>query len=328
MNFAIYGAGAIGAYLGAKLALAGEKVTLIARGAHFQAMQTNGVRIQSPEGDFEAWPTISDNPTAIGPVDFLFLTVKAHSLTEIAPKLGPLIGPDTCVISAQNGIPWWYFQKHGGPWDGSHLESVDPGGIISKAISPEQIVGCIVYPSVAIEQPGLLQHTEGNRFSIGELDGSSSQRCKQLSQVLVKADLKCPIRPRIRNDLWVKLMGNVAFNPLSALTRSTLVQIATHSETRTIAKAIMSEVETVARSLDIKIPITIQQRLKGATKVGHHKTSMLQDVELARPLELESIVGAIVELADKLEIAIPHTRTIYACTKLLAHTYSQKGCNV
>lgn len=328
MNFAIYGAGAIGAYLGAKLALAGEKITLIARGAHFQAMQTDGIRVQSPEGDFEARPTISDDPTAIGPVDFLFLTVKAHSLTEIAPKLGPLMGPDTCVISAQNGIPWWYFQKHGGPWDGSCLESVDPGGIISKAISPEQIVGCIVYPSVVIEQPGLLRHTEGNRFSIGELDGSSSQRCKQLSQVLVKAGLKCPIRPRIRNDLWVKLMGNVAFNPLSALTRSTLVQIATHSKTRTIAKAIMSEVETVARALDIKIPITIEQRLEGAAKVGHHKTSMLQDVELARPLELESIVGAIIELGDKLEISMPHTRTIYACTKLLAHTYSQKGCDL
>ena len=323
MTFAVYGAGAIGAYLGAKLALAGEEVALIARGPHLHAMQANGVRVRSPQGDFEARPSLSDDPAAIGPVDFLFLTVKAHSLTEIAPKLGPLMGPETCVVSAQNGIPWWYFQKHGGPWEGSHLESVDPGGLIEQAIQPDQIVGCIVYPSVAIVQPGLLEHTEGERFSIGELDGSSSQRCKNLSQALVKAGLKCPIRPRIRNDLWVKLLGNVAFNPLSALTRSTLVEIATHPQTRTLARAIMAEAEAVARALEIKIPVTIEQRLEGAAKVGHHKTSMLQDVEAARPLELESIVGAVVELGDKLEIPMPHTRTIYACTKLLAQAIAQ-----
>ncbi len=323
MTFAVYGAGAIGAYLGAKLALAGEEVALIARGPHLHAMQANGVRVRSPQGDFEARPSLSDDPAAIGPVDFLFLTVKAHSLTEIAPKLGPLMGPETCVVSAQNGIPWWYFQKHGGPWEGSHLESVDPGGLIEQAIQPDQIVGCIVYPSVAIVQPGLLEHTEGERFSIGELDGSSSQRCKTLSQALVKAGLKCPIRPRIRNDLWVKLLGNVAFNPLSALTRSTLVEIATHPQTRTLARAIMAEAEAVARALEIKIPVTIEQRLEGAAKVGHHKTSMLQDVEAARPLELESIVGAVVELGDKLEIPMPHTRTIYACTKLLAQAIAR-----
>ncbi len=323
MTFAVYGAGAIGAYLGAKLALAGEEVTLIARGPHLHAMQADGVRVRSPQGDFEARPSLTDDPAAIGPVDFLFLTVKAHSLTEIAPKLGPLMGPETCVVSAQNGIPWWYFQKHGGPWEGSHLESVDPGGLIEQAIQPDQIVGCIVYPSVAIVQPGLLEHTEGERFSIGELDGSSSQRCKNLSRALVKAGLKCPIRPRIRNDLWVKLLGNVAFNPLSALTRSTLVEIATHPQTRTLARAIMAEAEAVARALEIKIPVTIEQRLEGAAKVGHHKTSMLQDVEAARPLELESIVGAVVELGDKLEIPMPHTRTIYACTKLLAEAIAQ-----
>ena len=328
MSFAVYGAGAIGAYLGAKLALAGEEVALIARGPHLQAMQADGVRVRSPQGDFEAHPTVTDDPAAIGPVDFLFLTVKAHSLTDIAPKLAPLMKPETCVVSAQNGIPWWYFQKHGGPWEGSHLESVDLGGIISKAIQADQIVGCIVYPSVVIVQPGLLEHTEGNRFSIGELDGSSSQRCKDLSQALVKAGLKCPIRPRIRNDLWVKLLGNVAFNPLSALTRSTLVEIATHPETRAIAQAIMAEAEALARALEIKIPVTIEQRLEGAAQVGHHKTSMLQDVEAARPLELESIVGAVVELGDKLEIPMPHTRTIYACTKLLAQAVSQASSSV
>ena len=317
MSFAIYGAGAIGAFLGAKLALAGEEVALIARGPHLRAMQAQGIQVRSPQGDFQVHVAVTDDPKTIGPVDFVFLTVKAHSLTGIAPQVTSLLGPDTAVVSAQNGIPWWYFQRHGGPWEGTHLESVDPAGVISRAIQPSRIIGCVVYPSAVIAEPGVIDHIEGDRFSIGELDGSTSERCRRLSGALIKAGLRCPIRPRIRHDLWVKLLGNVAFNPLSALTRSTMVEIATHPEARVVAQAIMAEADAVARALGVEVPVTIEQRLSGGEKVGHHKTSMLQDVEGTKPLELESIVGAVVELGDKLGIPMPHTRTIYACAKLL-----------
>ena len=318
MRLAIYGAGAIGAFLGAKLALAGQDVTLIARGPHLKAMQANGVTVRTAQGELQAHPSATDDPDAVGAVDFLFLTVKAHSLTAIAPQLKPLIGPETAVVSAQNGIPWWYFQRHGGEWDGTRLESVDPGGVISEAIDPERIIGCIVYPAAEIEEPGVVRHIEGDRFSIGELDGSSSERCKALSQALIASGLKCPVRSRIRQDMWVKLLGNAAFNPISALTRSTLAEITAHPEAGAIAKAMMAEADAVAHALGVEVPVTIEQRFAGAARVGDHKTSMLQDLETGRPLELESIVGAIVELGDKLGIPVPHTRTAYACVKLLS----------
>ena len=315
---AIYGAGAIGAFLGAKLALAGQDVTLIARSAHLRAMQANGVRVHTTQGELLAHPSATDDPGAVGPVDFLFLTVKAHSLTDIAPQLKPLIGPETAVVSAQNGIPWWYFQRHGGEWDGTRLESVDPGGVISEAIDPDRIIGCVVYPAAEIEEPGVIRHIEGDRFSIGELDGSTSDRCKALSQALIASGLRCPVRSQIRQDMWVKLLGNAAFNPISAITRSTLADITAHPEAGAVAKAMMAEADTVAHTLGIDVPVTIEQRFAGAARVGDHKTSMLQDLEAGRPLELESVVGAIVELGDKLDIPVPHTRAVYACVKLLA----------
>ena len=318
MRFAIYGAGAIGAFLGARLALAGEDVTLIARGPHLQAMQAHGVRVLSPQGDFQAHPSATDDPSAVGTVDFVFLTVKAHSLTGIAPQLAPLLGSETSVVSAQNGIPWWYFQRHGGPWEGTHLESLDPGSVIASAIDPGRIIGCVVYPSAVVVEPGVIQHTEGDRFSIGELDGSSSERSKRLSGALIKAGLKAPIRSRIRHELWTKLLGNVAFNPLSAITRSTMADIAAHPETGAVARAMMAEADAVATALGVQVPVTIEQRFAGAERVGQHKTSMLQDLEAGRPLELESIVGAVVELGSKLDIPMPHTWTVYACVKLLA----------
>ncbi|MQF48589.1 2-dehydropantoate 2-reductase [SAR202 cluster bacterium AC-647-N09_OGT_505m] len=321
MRIVIYGAGAIGAFLGAKLALGGEDVILVARGPHLRAIQSHGIRIRSPQGDIQAHLQATDDPTTIGPVDYLFLTVKAHSLTAIAPQLAQLLGPETTVVSAQNGIPWWYFQRHGGQWDGANLESVDPGGVISKTIDASRIIGCVVYPAARIAEPGIIEHTEGDRFSIGELDGASSERCKQLSAALIRAGLKGPIRSRIRHELWVKLLGNMAFNPLSAITRATMVEIATHPETSTIARAMMAEADSIARELGVEIPITIEQRFSGAKKVGHHKTSMLQDLEAGRSLELESIVGSVVELGDKLGLPVPHTRTVYACVKLLiTHT--------
>lgn len=317
MRIAIYGAGAIGAFLGARLALGGDEVALIARGPHLQAMRNKGVYVRSPQGDFHAQPVATDDPEAIGPVDFVVLTVKAHSLPEIVPHLGPLLGPETAVVSAQNGIPWWYFQRHGGKWEGTHLESVDPGGVISEHIEPERVIGCVVYPSAEIVEPGVIQHIEGDRFSIGELDGSSSLRCKALSAALIRSGLRAPVRPRIRQDLWVKLLGNVAFNPLSALTRATLAEMTSHPGVGAIARSMMAEADAVARGLGVEVPVTIEQRFAGAQKVGHHKTSMLQDLESGRRLELESIVGAVVELGDKLGIPVPHTRTVYACVKLL-----------
>ena len=318
MRFAIVGAGAIGAFLGAKLSASGEEVFLIARGPHLKAMQAHGVRVRSPEGDFQAHPTATADLQEIGQVDYVFLTVKAHGVTAVAPKLAPLLGSETAVVSAQNGIPWWYFQRHGGPWEGTHLESLDPGSVISKAIAPERIIGCVVYPTTSIVEPGVIQHIEGNRFSIGELDGTTTERCRRLAGVLENSRLRCPIRSRIRDELWVKLLGNLAFNPISALTGATLSEIAKHPEARALAKAAMEEADAVATGLGVKIPVSIDRRIAGAEKVGDHKTSMLQDVEAGKPIELESVVGAVVELGEKLDIPMPYTKTIYACAKLLA----------
>ena len=317
MKIAIVGAGAIGAFLGAKLALSGEDVYLIARGPHLKAMQADGVRVRSPDGDFEAHPTATDDYESIGPVDFVFLTVKAHSLTGIAPNLAPLLGPDTAVVSAQNGIPWWYFMGHGGPFDGESIESVDPGGVIAAAIDPSRIIGCVVYPSTSIVQPGVIEHIEGNRFSLGELDGSTSDRCRRLAAALIAAGLRAPIRGHIRHDMWVKLLGNVVFNPMSALTGATLVEMVTHPETNATVRAVMAEADEVARGLGVRLPFTIEQRMEGARKVGAHKTSMLQDLEAGRPMELESVVGVVIELGEKLGLPMPLTRTLYSCARLL-----------
>ena len=317
MKIAIVGAGAIGAFLGAKLALSGEDVYLIARGPHLRAMQADGVRVRSPEGDFEAHPTATDDYESIGPVDFLFLTVKAHSLTGIAPNLAPLLGPDTAVVSAQNGIPWWYFMGHGGPFDGESIESVDPGGVIAGAIDQSRIIGCVIYPSTAIVEPGVIEHIEGNRFSLGELDGSSSDRCKRLAGALIAAGLRAPIRGHIRHDMWIKLLGNVVFNPMSALTGATLVEMVTHPETSATVRAVMTEADEVAQGLGVRLPFTVEQRMEGARKVGAHKTSMLQDVDAGRPMELESVVGVVIELGEKLGLPMPLTRTLYSCARLL-----------
>ena len=317
MKIAIVGAGAIGAFLGAKLALSGEDVYLIARGPHLRAMQADGVRVRSPEGDFEAHPTATDDYESIGPVDFLFLTVKAHSLTGIAPNLAPLLGPDTAVVSAQNGIPWWYFMGHGGPFDGESIESVDPGGVIAGAIDQSRIIGCVIYPSTAIVEPGVIEHIEGNRFSLGELDGSSSDRCKRLAGALIATGLRAPIRGHIRHDMWIKLLGNVVFNPMSALTGATLVEMVTHPETSATVRAVMTEADEVAQGLGVRLPFTVEQRMEGARKVGAHKTSMLQDLEAGRPMELESVVGVVIELGEKLGLPMPLTRTLYSCARLL-----------
>jgi 2-dehydropantoate 2-reductase len=320
MRIAVIGAGAIGAFVGAMLARSGEDVTLIARGAHLRAMRERGVRVRGSVGEFEAHLAATDDPGSIGEVDVALLTLKAHSLVEMAPRLAPLLGPETCVVSAQNGIPWWYFYRHGGEWEGTRLETVDPGGVISRHLDPARVIGCVVYPSTIIAEPGVIEHIEGTRFAIGEPDGSKSERCRRVADALIKAGLRCPIRADIRRDIWVKLMGNLAFNPISALTRATLVDIVQCPETRALAVEIMTEAEAVAGKLGVDIGVSVEQRLEGAEKVGNHKTSMLQDVEAGRPMELEAIVGAVVELGLKLGLPMQCAQAVYACVKLLARS--------
>jgi 2-dehydropantoate 2-reductase len=320
VRFLVAGAGAIGAYLGARMARAGEDVTLFARGPHLRAMQANGVRILSPEGDFEIRPKVVEKLGDAGPVDVIFLGVKAHSLTQLAPQITPLLRDDTVVVSTENGVPWWYFQLGAGEFSGLRLERVDPGGVIAQSIGSRHVVGSIVYLATEIVEPGVIRHTEGNRITIGEPDGTRSERTRQISEALTKAGFKCPVTTRIRNEIWVKLLGNVAFNPISALTRATIVQMVRDPDVSVLARHIMEEVEGVASKLAIELPISIEKRMAGAEKVGEHKTSMLQDLEAGRPMELEAVVGAVLEIGERLGIPMPHTQAVYACTKLLERT--------
>src|ERR1019366_9454608 len=320
MRFLIAGAGAIGGYVGALMARAGQDVTLFARGAHLAAMRERGLRVLSADGDFETHPRVIGDLAEAGTPDVIILGVKAHGLTQLAPQLAPLIGPETTVVSTQNGLPWWYFQLGAGEHTGLTLESVDPGGVIGKAIDPARVLGSIVYLGTEVVEPGVIRHTEGNRISLGEPDGTRSERLKAIAASLIQVGLRVPATARYRQEIWVKLLGNVAFNPISALTRATLVTMARDPHICPVVRSIMAEVEAVANKLGIELPISIDQRIAGAEKVGEHKTSMLQDLEAGRPMELEPVVGAVVELGEKLGIAMPHTRTVYACAKLLGVT--------
>jgi 2-dehydropantoate 2-reductase len=320
MRFLIAGAGAIGAYIGARMAHAGFDVTLFARGPHLRAMQLNGVQVKSGDGDFVARPKIAGSLEEVGPVDVAFLGVKAHGLPKLAPQLGPVLGPDTTVVSTQNGIPWWYFQGFGGEWEGLRLERVDPGGVISAAIEARRVVGSIVYFSTEISSPGVIQHIEGNRISLGEPDGSRSERCRAVAEALIASGLRCPITTRIRHEIWVKVLGNASLNPVSALTRATLAQMLRDPGVAALIRSIMEEVEGVSGKLGMELPVSIEQRMAGAEKVGEHKTSMLQDLEAGRPMELEALVGAVVELGERVGLAMPYTRTVYSCAKLLAES--------
>jgi 2-dehydropantoate 2-reductase len=317
VRIVIAGAGAIGAYVGAQLARIGQDVTLFARGPHLAAMQARGVRVVSPEGDFDVRPAITGDLASIGQADVVILGVKAHALTALAPQLCPLFGPDTIVVSTQNGLPWWYFQRLGGELDGLRLERVDPGGVIAGAIEPERVVGSIVYFSTEIARPGVIRHIEGNRLSLGEPDGSRSDRSRRLAAVLMEAGLRAPITTRIRHEIWVKLLGNVSLNPVSALTGATLVEIVRDPEAGPLVRTIMTEVESVATRLGIELPVSIDQRMAGAEKVGEHKTSMLQDLEAGRPMELDAVVGGVLELGERLGVPMPATRAVFSCAKLL-----------
>jgi len=317
MKFLIAGAGAIGAYIGALMTRAGFDVTLFARGAHLAALRQNGVQVKTSAGDFVSHPKIAGSLTEVGPVDVIFLAVKAHSLMQLAPQLRPLVGPETTVVSMQNGLPWWFFQGFAGNYDGLRLEGIDPGGVISSAIDSSRVLGSIVYFSSEIVAPGVIRHIEGNRISLGEPDGARSDRSRKIAEALIASGLRAPITTHIRNEIFVKILGNVAFNPVSALTRATLAQMTSDPDVSKVIREIMSEAAAVADKLGLELPVSIDQRIAGAAKVGEHKTSMLQDLEAGRALELEAIVGSLVELGERLGIAMPHTRTVYACTKLL-----------
>jgi 2-dehydropantoate 2-reductase len=322
MKFLIAGAGAIGGYIGACMARAGFDVTLFARGPHLKAMQERGLQVRGSVGDFVVHPRIVSSLDEAGPADVVFLGVKAHSLPQLAPQLKPVLGPETTVVSTQNGIPWWYFQGLGGAANGIHLERIDPGGVISAAIEARRVVGSIVYFSTEIPEPGVILHTDGNRISLGEPDGTRSERCRRIAEVLVASGLRCPITAHIREEIWVKILGNASLNPVSALTRATLAQMVRDPGTSEVIRNIMKEVEAVSQKLGMKLPISIDQRMAGAEKVGEHRTSMLQDLEAGRPMELEALVGSVVELGEHLGLPMPYTRTIYNCTKLLAQSAS------
>ena len=317
MKIAIYGAGAIGGYLGVQFALAGEDVTLIARGPHLAAMRADGVRLLASDEERVARPRCVEDPAEAGPQDYLFLTLKAHQLTAVADRIPPLLGPQTAVVTAQNGIPWWYFHRLEGPWEDRRLQSVDPGGRLWETIGPQRVLGCVVYAAAEIAAPGVIRHIEGDRFALGEPDGSKSERAARLARALIAAGLRAPLRSRIRNELWVKLWGNVAFNPISALTRATLDVICAEPGTRALAREVMIEAQRVAAALGEEFRIDVDQRIEGAAKVGAHKTSMLQDVERGRATEIDAIAGAVMELGRVTGVATPSIDALHALVTLL-----------
>ena len=308
MKFVIAGAGAVGAYMGALMARAGLDITLFARGAQLQAIGERGVRVISPEGDFEARPRVTGDLQSIGTAGVVFLAVKAHSMPDLAPRLGCLLDAETAVVSLQNGVPWWF----------TPLKRVDPEGVVAAAIEARRVIGSLVYFATEVVVPGVIRHIEGKRISIGEPDGTRSTRCRGIAEALIAAGLRCPVTTHIREEIWVKILGNVAFNPISALTGATLARMAADPDVAALARAIMAEAECVAGRLGLKLPVTIDQRMAGAAKVGEHKTSMLQDLEAGRPLELEAVVGAVLELGERLGVPMPYTRAVYACTRLRA----------
>ena len=320
MKIAVLGAGAIGAYVGAALTRGGADVHLIARGENLEALKRDGVRVLSDRGDFDAHPPATDDSTEVGPVDVVFLGLKANSYATCGPLLEPLLHEETAVVAAQNGIPWWYFHKLEGPYEGRRIESVDPDGEVSRVIPPERAIGCVVFAGTELAEPGVVQHNEGTRFSIGEPDGYISERCEEFSEAMVAGGLKCPVEEQLRDDIWVKLMGNVAFNPLSVLTRATLEELCSHAPTRALVASIMEEALEVAAALGAEPSISIERRLNGAEKVGDHKSSTLVDLEAGKPLELDVIVDSVVELADLTGVAAPNLRAVAAASGLLAET--------
>jgi 2-dehydropantoate 2-reductase len=315
VKICIYGAGAIGGFIGARLDRAGKEVSLIARGPHLAAMKAKGLKLLSEEGDFTVTPRCAADPAELGPQDYVVLALKAPAVAGIVEQMQPLLGPKTAVVMAVNGVPWWYFHDLEGPWRDRRLKTVDPDDRQWRGIGPGRVLGCVVYPAAEVAEPGVVRHQSGDRFSLGEPDGSKSDRAVALSRAMIAAGLKAPVKPDIRTEIWVKLWGNVAFNPISALTGGTLKRICEDPSTRALARSIMNEAEAVANKLGVKMPIDVERRIEGAAGVGEHKTSMLQDLERGRPTEIDAIVGAVAELGDVVGQDTPYIDAIYALVR-------------
>ena len=315
MKICIFGAGAIGGYMGAKLASAGADVSLVARGPHLAAMKANGLRLIEESGETSVNVTASDDPNDLGPQDYVIVTLKAHSVPPVVDKMQPLIGPDTTIVSGVNGVPWWYFHKHGGDLEGTRLASVDPGNAQWDGFGPDRVLGCVVYPAAEVSEPGVIKHIEGNRFSLGEPDGERSDRAMALSKALSAAGLKAPVRPRLRDEIWVKLWGNLSFNPISALTHATLDVLCTDPGTRAVARGMMVEAQEIAEKLGVKFPIDVDRRIDGGAAVGAHRTSMLQDLTAERPMEIDALVTSVQELGKLTETPTPTIDLVLALVR-------------
>ncbi len=316
MKICVFGAGAIGGYMGVKLAQAGADVSLVARGPHLAAMQANGLRLIEEEGECTVAVRASEDPAEIGEQDYVIVTLKAHSVPGVVARMAPLIGEKTTIVSGVNGVPWWYFHKIGGALEGTRLESVDPGNRQWDGFGPDRVLGCVVYPAAEVIEPGVIKHIEGNRFSLGEPDGSKSERAQALSKALGAAGLKAPVRPRLRDEIWVKLWGNLSFNPISALTHATLDVLCTDPGTRAVARGMMVEAQEIAEKLGVKFPIDVDRRIDGGAAVGAHRTSMLQDLDMGRPMEIDALVGSVQELGRITGTPTPVIDTVLALVQL------------
>lgn len=323
MRICIYGAGAIGGLLGARLAQAGAGVSLIARGPHLAAMRERGLTLHAAEASFTVPVTATDDPATLGPQDFVVVTLKAHQVPGVVAPMQPLLGPGTAVVMAVNGVPWWYFHGLGGPYEGRRLPSVDPGDVQWNGIGPARVIGCVVYPAAEVLEPGVIELVEGDRFTLGEPGGDKTPRVERLSQALIAAGLKAPVRARIRDEIWIKLWGNLSFNPISALTCATLDVICTDPGTRALARAMMIEAQTIAEKLGVRFPIAVDKRLDGGAAVGAHKTSMLQDLERGRPMEIDALVTAVQDMGRLVELPTPAIDAVLALVRLRARV---AGC--
>jgi 2-dehydropantoate 2-reductase len=325
MRICVVGAGSIGGLLAAKLSASGEDVTVIARGPHLAAIRQNGLKLIEPEGEIVAPVKATSALADVGEQDLIVLAVKAHQIAEIAPQIAKVLASGTTVLTAQNGIPWWYFLKGVDVHRGRRLESVDPGGLIAAHIPVETLVGSVVYAAADIVAPGIIRHAEGNRITVGEVDGDATSRIQSISEVLTNAGFKSPVSSDIRLEIWTKLLGNLTFNPISALTHATLAGICRYPPTRELAVKMMKEAKTVGEKLGIKFRISIDRRVAGAEAIGEHKTSMLQDVESGRVLETDALLGSVIELARLTGTPTPHLDAVYGLTKLLGERLKQAG---
>ena len=321
MKLCIFGAGAIGGYMAVELAQTGEvEVSVIARGAHLAAIKESGLKLVTTDGERTARLTATNDPAELGPQDFVVIGLKAHQAWEVAEQMAPLLGEETAVVTCQNGVPWWYFHGLEGQYADLRLASVDPEDRQWNAIGPERAIGCVVYPAAEISEPGVIKHTYGNKFALGEPDGSSSARCERLSAALEKAGLKAPVLPHIRNEIWLKLWGNLCFNPISALTRATLDVVATEPGTRSLSRAMMIEAQTIAVRLGVHFRVDVERRINGAAKVGAHRTSMLQDLERGRPLEIDALLTVVQEMGRMVDVETPHIDSVLSLIQQLGRS--------